>query len=121
MSTTLNVTRRVNIISTEASATIDRGEAVTAWGKLATSPVGMIGVAEFDIAAGEAGAAVCGRVHVKYNGTPGANVELSVHTDGTLDAAVSTDIVVGYQLEAVIVDSPALGIAWVEGPSYVKP
>jgi len=120
---TETIVHEFTIVSTETSTTIPRGYAVTAWGKLAASPLGVVGVAKWDAEAGQAITVVQGDVFVKFNGTPGTNVELSVHTDGTFDAAVATDVVVGSQLQPVIADEPALGKAWILGghPTYVKP
>jgi hypothetical protein len=114
-------TQSITLVNNEASTTILKGYAVTWAGTLATSPVDFAGVNRFDAEPGEPMTVVQGRVWVKFNGTPGANVELSVHTDGTFDAAVATDIVVGTQKEAAIVSYPTLGMAAIVGPSYVKP
>lgn len=115
-------TRTVNLVNNEASATIPKGTAVTWAGLIATTHVGFCGVNRFECEPGEPMTAVLGRVYVEYNGTPGAGVELAIHTDGTFDAAIAGDVVVGTQAEVAVTGGlePGLGIAAIEGNQYIK-
>lgn len=124
MSETYARTDSSRTITNTHSATISAGYCVDIDGALATSVAKLAGVVLFDAEVGEPMTVQTGRVRVKFTGTPGAGVELTVNTDGTLKAAVSTETVIGFQAEVVTVDEPALGMAEVLSTGdvpYIKP